>query len=390
MDFEPTTKGEQYVSEREHKIAESSTLYGGWLTRYQHVERLGNEEVSGLLDGEVIIQEKIDGSNLTVAYDIDADDVIICSRGRCLYASGLAYDAFRGAVTYVLNHPGILPMLRGVYNENHEQWILRGEWLVKHTLLYDKESYGKFYVFDVQSQFSNGCEYVHYDDYNVKLTHYAVELLPVLATLTNPTPEQIIPFSIGKSAYGPNDREGIVVKRYDFKNIYGRTTWGKMVTADFKQKHKLNGGANKKDGPELRFASFFVCQAIVLKEIEKIKDDHEGFIHIKSMPEVMGRVWHALFHEELWNFIKKEKVKEFDFKVAEKQVYAAVREIALAYFNGCLENSVEFGGKTRDKIRGGVGYPMVQEMVQEIVLPNDNPKWVELVKHLKPSNGEGC
>ena len=353
MDFEPTTKGEQYVSEREHKIAESSTLYGGWLTRYQHVERLGNEEVSGLLDGEVIIQEKIDGSNLTVAYDVENDDVIICSRGRCLYSkdSGVI-DAFRGAVTYVLEHPGILPMLRGVSEENYEQWILRGEWLVKHTLLYDKEAYGKFYVFDVQSQLEYGAQYVPIDDYQVKLQHYAVEFLPELARLTNPTPEQIIPFSIGKSAYGPNDREGIVVKRYDFRNMYGRTTWGKMVTADFKQKHKLNGGANRKDGPETRFASFFVCQTIVLKEIEKIKDDHEGFIHIKSMPEVMGRVWHALFHEELWNFIKKEKVKEFDFKVAEKQVYAAVREIALAYFNGCLENSVEFGGKTRDKIRG--------------------------------------
>jgi hypothetical protein len=127
-----------------------------------------------------------------------------------------------------------------------------------------------------------------------------------------------------------------------------------MVTADFKAKHKLNGGANKTDGPELRFASYFADQAIVLKEIEKIKDEHEGFIHIKSMPEIMGRVWHAIFHEELWNFIKKEKVKEFDFKVAEKQVYSAVREIALAYFNGVLENSVEFGHKTRAKIRGEV------------------------------------
>ena len=352
MDFEPTTKGEQYVSEREHKIAESSTLYGGWLTRYQHVERLGNEEVSGLLDGEVIIQEKIDGSNLTVAYDNETKDLVICSRGRCLYSAGVTHDNFRGAVQYILGDGKFREYLCR-QDRNH---ILRGEWLVKHTLLYDKESYGKFYVFDVQDfdLTKHHTTYLKYQDYIHELTSFKIEHVPVLAVLNNPTPEDIVTYATGNSAYGPNPREGIVVKRYDFKNIYGRITWGKMVTADFKQKHKLNGGANKKDGPETRFASFFVCQTIVLKEIEKIKDDHEGFIHIKSMPEVMGRVWHALFHEELWNFIKKEKVKEFDFKVAEKQVYAAVREIALAYFNGCLENSVEFGGKTRDKIRGVV------------------------------------
>ena len=50
------------------------------ITRYQHVERLGKVEVNGLLDGEVYVQEKLDGANATVAM-VDGS-VVLCSRNR--------------------------------------------------------------------------------------------------------------------------------------------------------------------------------------------------------------------------------------------------------------------------------------------------------------------
>ena len=46
-------------------------------------------------------------------------------------------------------------------------------------------------------------------------------------------------------------------------------------------------------------------------------------------------MWKVL--KKLWNFVKKKKVGEFDFKQANRLVSNVVREHALDYFNGLTE-----------------------------------------------------
>jgi hypothetical protein len=55
------------------------------------------------------------------------------------------------------------------------------------------------------------------------------------------------------------------------------------------------------------------------------------------MPEILGRVWYDMFNEHLWEFVHKEKVKEFDFKEANRLTNKFTREIALDYFNGVTQ-----------------------------------------------------
>ena len=49
--------------------------------KYMHIERLGREEVEGILDGVVYIQPKIDGSN-AVVYLNDKGELTAGSRNR--------------------------------------------------------------------------------------------------------------------------------------------------------------------------------------------------------------------------------------------------------------------------------------------------------------------
>jgi len=307
-----------YLAEKQ-----AGSLYGDWLPKYQHIERLGHDDCQGLLNGEVIIQNKMDGANLTIAHDPDKG-VLIASRNNTICVGGHPASGFNGAIEYVLDHPHL-------QNWAKEGFILRGEWCVRHSLTYRPEVYRKFYLFDVQDTAQN---YIHYDVYSKKAQELGVLFIPELARLTNPFISEIEPLSQGPDDWGAAQKEGIVVKNYSFVKKWHRTTWGKLVSADFREKNKLEFGATRYDPVELKYASM-LTQDDVLKVIHKLKDEH-GETSVKHMGEVIGRVWHDHWEDRLWDFVKKEKVKTFSFADAQKLVIAKTRDIALAYYNGTL------------------------------------------------------
>src|SRR6266480_1590557 len=99
------------------------------LSKYIHIERLGHENVEGLLDGIVTVQTKIDGANLTVAWYPGDRGLVIASRNHTIHHSGTTVNDFAGAVTHILSDRRIPSFV-----EDHPDLILRGEWMVKHTL----------------------------------------------------------------------------------------------------------------------------------------------------------------------------------------------------------------------------------------------------------------
>jgi len=307
---------------------EPTYLYGNWLTKYQHIERLGNEDCEGLLEGEVIVQEKLDGANLTVAYDQEKG-LIIASRNNVISVGGSAVSGFNGAIEYILSHPSLSEYLR---QESSKGQILRGEWLVKHSLNYSKEHYSKFYLFDIQ------CEGVYFEHDVVKRVadFWNIPAIPIDAHLTNPKLEDLLQYVNAPSQYGATHREGIVVKRHDFRNRWGRATWGKLISADFQEKHKLAMGACRHDPIELKFAAEFATSEFVLKTIHQIEDTVGRKLVITDMPRVLGQTWNILFQEELWGFVKHEHLPTINFRSLRSLVEKAAREHALAYFNGVI------------------------------------------------------
>ncbi len=290
-------------------------LYGDFLTSYQHVERLGKDETDGLLNGDVEVQPKLDGANLTVAYDSE-HGLIVASRNQAVSIGGNPPTGFRGAVEYAMAHNGIITYCHDTGA------ILRGEWLVKHGTSYDKEALNRFYVFDVELL----GEYVPYDAYVADLKSLGVLYVPRLVRLHCPTLEDVATMLPGGELGAPQ-REGIVCKRYGFINQYGRTVWGKLVVEKPARARPERGPTEQEDA----FAQL-ATDAFIRKLIALVAEGRGESPNVRHMGEVIGRAWHDLVQEEIWHFIHKGKVGAFDFRAAEHAVNQAVRTYALSYY----------------------------------------------------------
>ena len=313
------------------KIHREGSLYGG-LTKYQHIERLGHDDVEGLLEGQVVVQPKIDGANMTVALAPDGK-MVIATRNQAISIDGEPPTGFRGAVEYILAHQGIRSFLG-----DNPNLILMGEWLVQHSVTYTPENYKRLWVFDVQRQDNGGDgSYLPFGMYAPALDAYGIDYIPTLAVLDRPSVADLTSLLSTPDPFGAKALEGLAIKRYDFFNKWGRQQWGKLINADFKEANKMAFGASKKDPAALRLAASAFVADLTIKTIHKIKDDR-GEASVRNMSEVLGRVWHDVFQEHLWDFVKREKVGDFNFRDARRLVENRTREVALAYFNGVWDS----------------------------------------------------
>lgn len=95
--------------------------------------------------GDIIsITEKIDGANASVRYD-EAKGVL---RGFSRKNELSAENPLRGFLEYVQKLDKT-PFAR------YPHYIFFGEWLVKHSVIYDRENYDKWYLFSVYNEDTN-------------------------------------------------------------------------------------------------------------------------------------------------------------------------------------------------------------------------------------------
>lgn len=291
-------------------------------TKYQHLERLGTDETEGVLDGIVHVFPKLDGTNASVWFK---DKIRFGSRNREL---SLESDN-AGFMAWGVNSPELVRFFH-----KHPHLILYGEWLVPHSLkTYDENAWRKFYVFDVAVRVSSGeLEYLPYDAYKDTLLVNDIEVIPPIAIIKNPNEENIFRL-LEKNTYliqdGKGTGEGIVLKNYDYKNKYGRVTWAKVITNEFKKIHHLEMGAPLINGTlldEERIISDYVTEDFVLKEKAKIELEH-GEWRSNLIPELLGRVWHCLITEETWNFVKKYKNPKVNFRLLQSLCIKKTKEV---------------------------------------------------------------
>lgn len=284
--------------------------------KYQHVERFGNVEVDGIEFGECYIFPKLDGTNASLWWD---GELQAGSRNRHLSTesdNAGFYNTLKTDEKYIK-----------LLSENPDL-RLYGEWLVPHSLkTYDEDAWRKFYVFDVMV----GSRYLHYNEYSLILDRYGIDYIVPLGIIHNGKDEDFQKF-LERNTYlikdGNGVGEGIVIKRYDFVNKYGRTTWAKIVTNDFKTKHKKVMGAPTYDAvstPDDTFVDTYCTIAFVAKEFAKIEVEH-GWSS-KMIPRLFNTVYHELVTENIWDFIKKKKNPKMDFSRVYKLTIEKIKAI---------------------------------------------------------------
>lgn len=297
--------------------------------KYQHVCRLETEEVEGILQGKCYVFPKLDGTNASVWLN---EEGILCagSRNREL---GIGNDDNYAFYHHIKNDEKILSYLK-----KHPTHRLFGEWLVPHTLkTYTLDSWKKFYIFDVSIDDGDELKYLPYDEYAPLLKEFDLLYLDPLAIIDNPNVEEVKElvksntYRIRENAgYG----EGIVIKRYNFVNKYGRIVWAKVLHDEFSfvKQNKTKKIHNENQEVEELILEDYVTSNFIEKEYSKIINEHSEINRKSIIPMLLSKVWYELINEEMWNILKKYKNPTIDFKKLNKKVINKIKEVKADLF----------------------------------------------------------
>ena len=304
--------------------------------KYQHVEKLGNTEVDGILIGDVYVFPKIDGTNGHAWYD--EDSVINASKCTNLEANGMRYGSRNRELTEGSDNAGFRGSM--VQDESLTRLCqavapahVFGEWLVPHSLKsYRDDAWRKFYVFDIVEKNSDGIAmHMHYDDLAEVCRSCDVEFIAPLRILHNPGIENIQK-AIGENTFllkdGEGVGEGVVLKNYSFINGYGRQTWAKVVTAEFKDKHRKEMGAPKSSCTALveeKITEEYCTGALIDKVHAKICIENDGWSS-KFIPRLLQTVMYDLVREHSWDYVKKFRYPVVNYKTLNQFVVMKIKQ----------------------------------------------------------------
>jgi len=286
--------------------------------KYQHIERYGTDEVKGIDIGKVWVFPKIDGTNASIW--LDNNTINAGSRNRELTLD----NDNAGFYEWVLKQNN----LKDFFNK-YPLLRLYGEWLVPHTLkTYRENAWREFYVFDVTTEENK--TYLPYEEYKPLLEDFNINYIPPIAIIENGSYEQFVKF-LDKNNYlikdGKGTGEGIVLKNYEYKNKYGRSTWAKIVKTEFKEKNiKIMGTPKIKYKPliEKEIAEKYCTTAIIDKVKAKIVNECDEWSS-KYIPRLLNTVYHDIITEETWNFIKEYKNPLLDFKLLQTNIVYQIK-----------------------------------------------------------------
>lgn len=296
---------------------------------YEKIHRLGKEETDGILDAPVHVQEKIDGANLQVWLE---DGVIhVGSRNNDVT---FREDGFNGAVEYIQNHEGVKKLFT-----DFPAFRLYGEWLVKHTIQYKETAYGKFYLFDIYSEYTDldsnikgfmpTPEVNHIAEmYSIEKPHYYGEMLV--------TDLEQLKALVGKSMLGERG-EGVVIKRPDFKNKFGDIVYAKMVAEDFKEDNAVVFGGNNKFSDtywEVYVVNKYMTLPRIKKVMNKIQSEINERLDMQHIPRICMTAYHDLITEEAWEIA--QKVQKLDFQALKRIAFKKAKQIYIDILNDAI------------------------------------------------------
>ena len=283
---------------------------------YLHVERLGKTEVDNILCGTVRLTAKLDGTNTSVWADED---------GRIHYGSR------KREISVEDDNAGFAAWMKSDNEESasitracqaNPNWIIYGEFGVGKVgaiKKYTKEAINKLWIFDIYNRETE--QYLTWDELEAVLIMYDLidYRVKLLATLTNPTLDDIIKVANentflleGTDTLG----EGVVIRRDNYTNCYGRYAVAKYVREDFrhgtsKVKRIVQAGEVEQD---------FIDRYLTQSELEKAKAKTAlacGEEYVPGNGKFIGMflnlLWKDALEENIVDFCKRAKNPQIDF-----------------------------------------------------------------------------
>lgn len=202
------------------------------LKKYVDIERVKESYASTFEAGEpIVIQTKIDGSNASIAYDSKTNSLMAFSRRQVLDET----NTLNGFWNYVQSLD-----VKALAEVLGDRYIIFGEWLVKHSVVYPDHMYKKFYMFDV---WDKGTEQYLTQQDSLAIFNRIKDYIPnYVHTLYNGpfvSWEHTLAF-LNENIYGESPcMEGIVIKRQD--KLWSKSSrlpyYVKVVNEKFSEVH---------------------------------------------------------------------------------------------------------------------------------------------------------
>lgn len=189
---------------------------------YPSIYALGHKAIGELFNDEVLIEEKIDGSQFSFGR---FDGELKCrSKGAQLIVDN-PEKMFEEAVNIV----SVLPLKDG--------FTYRAEYLKKpkhNSLAYQRIPTNHLIIFDINPVEE---EYLPYADKVAESKRLGFEVVPIIHFGKVETPEQLLKYMETESVLGGQKIEGMVIKNYSRFGRDKKVLMGKYVSEAFKEVH---------------------------------------------------------------------------------------------------------------------------------------------------------
>lgn len=194
------------------------------LHSYPSVYQIGHKAIANLFDGDVVVQEKLDGSQISFG----VIDGILGARSK---GKQLILDApermFAKAVEVIKSlQPALIP-----------GWTYRGEYFVspKHnTIAYSRIPKSHIILFDIDMGTESYAPYIKVSDEAERL---GLEAVPQFFEGKIQSFEMFKELLERESILGGSKIEGVVVKNYNLFTQEKKVAMGKYVREDFKEQN---------------------------------------------------------------------------------------------------------------------------------------------------------
>ena len=257
-------------------------------------------------DRGLVVQEKLDGSN--ASFTVENGELQCFSRRKKLNEK----ETLNGFYGWV--HENIQEDVFDFL----EDYIIFGEWLVKHKIQYKEECYKEFYVFDVYDKEEEA--YLSLKNMHRIATYLELKTVKTLLIaepshhLNILTPQDIQDL-VGKSdmTVKPNTGEGIVIKYLDGKSEH--EDYYKIVSNEFKEFNRQKMKTEIKNNDSV--ADYAMTRARMEKMIFRaIEEDRlkEEDLELQNFSLVMKEVGQNFVDDIM------EEEKDNMIKIIEKQI----------------------------------------------------------------------
>ncbi|MFQ5687456.1 MAG: RNA ligase family protein [Candidatus Scalindua sp.] len=291
---------------------------------YPKIYTLGHPYIRDLFEDEVVITEKIDGSQFSFGV---FNGILHCrSKGQELdldNPNGMFEDA-------------VLVVKKYLKHKLRDGWTYRGEYLRKpkhNTLAYDRIPKNHIILFDINDAWEH---YVHYDEMVAEGKRLGLEAVPMIFRGMIHKSEPLCKIIDRLSILGGQQIEGIVIKNYLRYGRDGKQLMGKYVSERFKEQHNKNRKAKNNRDIISEIISRLKTEARWDKQVQHLKERGELLNEAKDIGRLIKELRVDLREE------CEEQIKSWLFEWAYPKIEHGVSGgIAEWYKNKLLEQQFE-------------------------------------------------